>query len=171
MNFNLKKHKTLELLSESRIKFETDLTASKKYTWGVSFEELQNQLGYERDKCELVFSELYDNEEIKPTDVEVLGLIATRKGLTAFANKKYKRENNRILINWAKNFVQIIIPVLALVVAILSFSLKLNNIKIETDKNFQKIMTTVLEEKHRLDRIEQKVATDSIKQKKPHLNP
>jgi hypothetical protein len=118
MNLNLKRHKTLEVLSIKRIQFDSGQIDSG-FTLGVSFEELQSELKSDREKCEIIFAPLYNENEVEYTDVGVKGICLTQKGLTSFSNKKYVKENKKIILNWFKNFVQIAIPVLSLIVAIL----------------------------------------------------
>ncbi|GAL69085.1 hypothetical protein [Jejuia pallidilutea] len=168
MNLNRKRHKTLKLLSVSRIQFESGQSDSKT-KFGMSFDELQKELKCDRTKCELIFSPLYSNEEIKYTNVDVEGLISTRKGLTAFSEKKYLKENDKIIVNWLRNFVQIVIPVLALLIAYVSLTTKLESLKTQSDKELQVVKKSMLEQKERIKELENKTKIHPNHQKNDSL--
>jgi len=164
MNLNRKKHKTLELLSVSRIQFESgEMDSETKF--GVSFEDLQSELNCDRKESELVFSTLYSNEEIEYTNVDVEGLISTRKGLTSFSEKKYLKENNKIIVNWFRNFVQIVIPILSLSIAFLALSIKINDINSKTSKEIKAIELKLESIQNSINKSEMKtknIQTDSL---------
>ena len=128
MNFNRQRHKVLKLLSVSRIQFDSGRKKAN-FKLGVSFVDL--------DTCELIYSTLYNENEVEYTNTAVIGLISTQKGLKSYSEKKYLKENEKIIIEYIKNFVQIIIPILSLIVAIFAIKLKIQtseekiNIKIE----------------------------------------
>jgi hypothetical protein len=132
MNFNRKRHKVLELLSKSRIQFDSGRT-EPNFKLGVSFDDLKKELECDLDTCELIYSKLYYEKEVEYTDTSVKGLFSTQKGLTSFSEKKYLKENEKIIVNYLRNFVQIAVPILSLTVAILAISLKINNAKEDTD--------------------------------------
>lgn len=136
MNFNRKRHKILKLLSPSFILFNSDqMTSEDKF--GVSFDNLERELKYNRNDCEKVFSRLYSDEEVKYTNTSVVGLHLTQKGLDSFTNKKYLKENYDLIIDWIKDFVQIIIPILSLLIAFFALTSRFNSIseKIENKVN------------------------------------
>ena len=90
---------------------------------------------------------------------KLLGLFAKDKGVTAFSNKKY---HNRVIERRkerVKFFVQTIVPILALVVAILSLSLKFDNLKMQSDKELQKLEYKLLKQKKRIDSMETSLKT------------
>ena len=155
MKFNIKRHRTLKILSKNRVLDDIG-ESNNKTLLGVSFDEIQSKLGYDRKKCELVFSALYENEEVEYTDMGIKGLFLTRKGLVSFSDKKYIKENNKIIIGWLRNFVQIVIPVLALVIAVLSLTLRMDILKMQSDKEMQKLTTTIKEQKLRIETLESK---------------
>lgn len=156
MNYNRKRHKTLEILSSKRIQFDSG-QIEPNFILGVDFEDIKSLLNTDRDTCEIIFAPLYNNNEVEYTDIGVKGLFLTQKGLTSYSEKKYLKENNKIIISWLKNFVQIVIPVLALVVAVLSLTLKLRNFKIQSDKEIQKINTIISDQKNRIKSLEDKI--------------
>lgn len=136
MNFNRQRHKVLKLLSVSRIQFDSGRKKAN-FKLGVSFVDLQQELKCDLDTCELIYSALYNENEVEYTNTAVIGLISTQKGLKSYSEKKYLKENEKIIIEYIKNFVQIIIPILSLIVAIFAIKLKIQtseekiNIKIE----------------------------------------
>ena len=155
INLNRKRHKTLKLLSDSFIKFNSDQTNSY-FKFGVSFIDLMNELNCDRNKLEIIIGTLYLNEEVKYTNVDVEGLISTLKGFNSFSDKKYIKENDKIIINWLKNFVQIVIPVLALLIAYVSLTAKLDNLKKLSDKELQEVKKSMQEQKERIELLENK---------------
>ncbi len=54
VNYNRKRHKTLEILSSKIIEFGTTKVGSN-FVLGVSFEELQEKLNCNKEKCEIIF--------------------------------------------------------------------------------------------------------------------
>ena len=86
-------------------------------------------------------------------------MINDKYGLAAFASKKYIKKNEDIIINWFKVFVQIIVPILALVIATLSLTTKLDSLKMQSDKELQKLETIRQEQKKRIELLENKTKT------------
>lgn len=84
MNFNRQRHKVLKLLSVSRIQFDSGRKKAN-FKLGVSFVDL--------DTCELIYSTLYNENEVEYTNTAVIGLISTQKGLKSYSEKKYLKEN------------------------------------------------------------------------------
>ena len=157
MDFNRKRHKTLKFLSHNRVLFDSGQTENN-FSLGKSFTDIEEELNYDRSNCELVFSKLYFDEEVKHTNTSVFGLYLTQKGLDSFTNKKYVKENNKIIVNWFRNFAQIVIPILSLSVAILVLFLKFNSISADIKLNLNK------EFKKDFQRLEMKI--DSLIQNK-----
>lgn len=58
------------------------------------------------------------------------------------------------MLDWVKNFVQIIIPVLALAITFISLSIKLDSLKTDSDKELQMLKGIVLEQKERVESLE-----------------
>lgn len=157
MNFNRKRHKVLGLLSKSRIQFDSGKIESD-FKLGVSFEELQKELKCDLNTCELIYSTLYYEKEVEHTDTAVYGLFSTQKGLTSYSEKKYLKENEKLIVNYLRNFVQIVIPILSLIVAILALTLKLDNVKEETDRKIEHLKKTIDEQ----EKILQEIRRDQI---------
>jgi hypothetical protein len=118
MRYNIKRHKVLEILSERRVKFDTG-----QFSWdslGVDFSELEEKLNVNRDEIGLILASLYSNEEVEYTDVDVEGVFATQKGLSAYSESKYLNQNWNLIKKWLLDIVQIFIPVLSLLVALVA---------------------------------------------------
>lgn len=86
MNFNRKRHKTLEILSYRRIQFDSGQMDSS-FVLGVDFKEIGSKLNVDRNTCEIIFASLYNQKEVEYTNVGVEGLFLTQKGLTSFSEK------------------------------------------------------------------------------------
>lgn len=120
MKRDLQRHKLLKLLSDRRVKFESNQLFEGERL-GVSFEELTQKMNCDIIKLNLIASELYDNMEIKHHNAyNINGLFCEKEGLTSFANNKYKTRYWRDL--WTNLFTisQIIVPILALVIALVA---------------------------------------------------
>lgn len=163
MNIDNKRHKLLGILTKQRKDLE--LEKAEYNALGVPFDKLYNELDCDEDALHSITSELYTTEEIGYHDANnIVGLFAKDKGLTAFSNKKYhnrviERKKERV-----KFFVQTVIPILALVIAILSLSLKFDNLKMQSDKELQILEDKLLKQKMRIDSMETNL------KKHPHVN-
>ncbi|WCC41469.1 hypothetical protein PJJ26_08195 [Tenacibaculum finnmarkense] len=153
MNIDTKRHKLLGILTEQRKNVE--LKKEGYNTLGIAFEKIYKELECDDDELHSITSDLYTSEEIGYHDAyNVVGLFAKDKGLTAFSNKKY---HNRVIEGRkekAKFFVQTVIPILALIVAILSLSIKFDNLKMQSDKELQKLEDKLLKQKIQIDNME-----------------
>ena len=153
MNIDTKRHKLLGILTKQRKYLE--LKKAEYNALGVSYEKIYKELKCNEDELHSITSDLYTSEEIGYHDAyNIVGLFAKDKGLTAFSNKKY---HNRVIERRkeiVKFFVQTVIPILALVVAILSLSLKFDNLKMQSDKELQKLEDKLLKQKMRIDSME-----------------
>ena len=166
MNIDAKRHKLLGILSKQRN--DLDLNKAEYNALGVPFERIFKELNCDEDELKLITSELYTSDEIGYHDAyNIVGLFTKDNGATAFANKKYwkrilERRKERI-----KFFVQTVIPILALIIAILSLSVKFDNLKLQSDKELEKLKTNLKEQENRLKKLEMKTieqtTTDSLK--------
>jgi len=155
MNIDDKRHKLLGILSKQRNDF--DLNKAENNSLGVPFNKIFEVLDCNEDQLNLITSELYTSEEIEYHDANgVVGLFAKDKGSTAYANRKYRKRIIERKKEFIKFFVQIAIPILALIVAILSLSLKFNNLKLQSDKELQEINSKLKELDVRLNELELK---------------
>ena len=158
MNIDDKRHKLLGLLTKQRKYLE--LKKAEYNALGVPFDKIYKELDCSEDELHSITSDLYTSEEIGYHDAyNIVGLFAKDKGVTAFSNKKY---HNRVIERRkerVKFFVQTIVPILALVVAILSLSLKFDNLKMQSDKELQKLEYKLLKQKKRIDSMETSLKT------------
>jgi hypothetical protein len=169
MNIDAKRHKLLEILSKQRN--DLDLNKAEYNALGVSFEKIFEVLNCNEDELKLITSELYTSEEIGYHDAyNIVGLFAKDNGATAFSNKKYRKRIIERRKERIKFIVQTAIPILALIVAILSLSLKFDNLKLQSDKELNEIITKQKEQDNRLNNLELKTINqskiDSLKNKK-----
>jgi hypothetical protein len=108
MKYNLKRHKTLEILSNNRILFNSP-NPGKNFKLGVSFDIIEDKLNCDKNTCELIYSELYNCGEIKAVNHSFVGLYLTQEGLTSFSSKKYIKKNNDIILMYLKGISVIIL--------------------------------------------------------------
>lgn len=118
MNFNKKRHQILKALANSSIEMEPE-------NLGVNFVEIYKTLNINESEFKKIAARLYNEQEIKYTNVDVEGVYSTSKGLESYIDKKYLREYQNRIITLSKDISQITIPILSLVVAIIVLSLKL----------------------------------------------
>jgi len=149
IKINKKRHKILKLLSDSFIKFNSNIR-DENFKLGISFDELQRELKCNRHELEIIIVSMYNQNEVKHTNVDVYGLISTSNGFDSYVDKKYLKANTKIIINILKNFTQIVIPVLSLVVAILTITIKLDILKKQYDKELQRLETTIKKQQERI---------------------
>jgi hypothetical protein len=123
MNINKKRHALLGFLSERVKKIDVD-SLSDKYSnipIGISFVEINEFLKCDKSQLREICSNLFNEKEIELYDVSFKGLICTEKGFASFTDKNYLRKEREIKINKAKDFIQIFIPVLTLLLSILIY--------------------------------------------------
>lgn len=117
MNINLKRRRLLGLLAKRQI--EVDLGKTNNVV-GISFEDVLTFTKCDDIKLAAITSELFDAEEIAYYNHDGLkGLFCELKGVTSHSNKKYKKAFTSAIKGNVKDFVQISIPVLSLLVAIM----------------------------------------------------
>ena len=165
MNLNKKRHKLLELLSKQRNNVE--LKKAKYNALGVSFTDLYVELNCNDDELQIITAELYTSDEIGYHDAHnITGLFAKNNGLSAYSNKKYIKLFWENIFNVSKNIVQIFIPVLALIVAILSFTLKFDNLQKQSEKELQEVKSLLLEQQKRIKVLERHIGKNLTEKKK-----
>lgn len=120
MKRDLERHKLLKILAARRIKFEGGIH-SEDERLGISFDELTNKMNCDILNLNLIASELYDNKEVKHHNAYgINGLFCEKEGLTSFANNKYKARYLRDIWTNLLTISQIIVPILALVIALVT---------------------------------------------------
>ncbi len=127
MRYNLKRHKILESLSKNHFEANSE-KRSENFRLGLSFLEIDRILKVNPFIREKICSKLLSEKEIGYTNTQVTGFFLTDKGFDSYSSEKYIIENNKIIVKYIKNFVQIAIPILSLVIAVLALSLKFNSI-------------------------------------------
>ena len=165
MNLHLKRHKLLGILAKQR--GDLKLKKADPMILGVSTESILKDLNCNEDELELITSELHTQDEIKYFNAHgVVGFFARPNGVSAFSDKKYLRLNNSRIKSNLKDFVQIIIPILSLVIAVLAISLKINNLNSKTDKEIKAIelkQESILNSINKLEMKTKNIQTDSLK--------
>ena len=114
-NIDYKRYQLLKILSKNRTLRELRIEKHEKL--GISFEEICNKLNCNKEYLHGVTSEMYENDEILYTDIEVKGLYGKRKGIESNVNRKYLKRYFDIWLNLGKNFSQIVIPTASLIIA------------------------------------------------------
>ena len=161
LSLDVKRHELLRILTKKRK--DIDLRKSKDNVSGVSYDVIYKELKCNAEELHSITSELYTSNEIEyHNNYNIIGVFATKNGVTSFNNKKYLnriKEKRRESIRF---FVQTIIPVLALVVATLSLSLKFDNLKMQSDKELEKLEYKLLKQKERIDNMESLTNTKNM---------
>lgn len=128
MNYYKQKHKVLKFLTFSN-NFQLDENNLLKK--GLSFKDILNNLNVSETELNIIISELYENKEIKKGND---GLIIEKKGISSFSNNFYIKESRNYKLNLIKDYVQIIVPILTSIIAIIAVSNN-NTSKIERKLN------------------------------------
>lgn len=116
MNIYKKRHALLSLLYEKRK--QVDLNQSEIV--GVSFDHIKNSLKITDENLHKITAELINQNEIDHFSAhEINGLYCTKTGAASFSNQKYLKLNLKEIKSNIKDWVQITIPVIALIISIL----------------------------------------------------
>tara|TARA_R110002020_G_scaffold94849_1_gene227905 strand:- start:782 stop:1306 length:525 start_codon:yes stop_codon:yes gene_type:complete len=121
MRFNRKRHKLLKSLAEKISKIKESKIAIPGNEAGFTYTEIESLLGISRMERYKMLSELFEAKEIMPFRLDNGSsgcFINSKEGITALSNKKYLIRNEKIILDWIKNFVQIVIPVLSLIITL-----------------------------------------------------
>ncbi|TXD55576.1 hypothetical protein ES044_17930 [Polaribacter sp. IC066] len=135
-NIDYKRHNLIVMLSKNRTSKELRINLLEKT--GFSFENVCKKLKCNRKELHEITSELYENQEILYTNIELKGLYGTRKAIEADTNNKYKKRYYDLWLNVGRNISQILIPILALTITILvivednqSTNIKIQELRLE----------------------------------------
>ena len=139
MNIYKTRREILGFLAPKRRDFDS---GKLKGDLGLSYDFFRSKFKCSDEEFQDVLSELYFEKEILYTDVlketkNNKGILSTQKGLTSYANKKYL---NRVKIQKRENirfYIQILIPIISLVIAVLSLFLKFDIIKQELETSLE----------------------------------
>lgn len=127
MRYNLKRNKLLKSLSKNHFEANSE-KQNTDFKLGLSFSDIDETLKVNPFIREKICAKLLSEKEIVFTNTKVTGFFLTDKGFDSYSSEKYVVENNKIIILYIKNFVQIVIPLLSLIIAVLALSLKFNSI-------------------------------------------
>lgn len=154
MNIDTKRHKLLGILVKRR--FEVELKKVENDIIGISFDKVFQSLNCDEEQLKLITTDLYTSNEIEYHNAHgVIGLSATKRGGVAFANKKYLNRVYERRKEVVKFIVQTVIPILALVIAMLSLMLKFEGLKIQSDKDLQELKTVIKQQESRINKLEE----------------
>lgn len=115
MNKNLRKHKLLSTLSNQYV-----IGWRTKEPCGLTENTIKKELGISDFQLKLLITDLCQNDEAKhykPDEDE--GWMATSKGVSSYNSQKYILINRKTIFDSIKNWIQTIIPVLSLIIAII----------------------------------------------------
>ena len=125
MKNNIKRHKLLKELFKLRNQKKPPTPTSEI---GLTFKEIDEFLKTTQPQRKLVLSELFNSKDVDlfKKDKEK-GCFITDIGIGSLSSKKYKRNNENIILNWFKNFTQIFIPIASLIITIIVLSINPKN--------------------------------------------
>lgn len=138
MNYYIQKHKVLKLLTFSK-NFQLD--ENNLMEKGLSYKDILNNLNVSETELNIIISELYENKEIKNGHD---GLIIEKKGISSFSNNFYIKQSRNYKLNLIKDYVQIIVPILTSIIAIIAVS---NNNTSKIEKKINEIENQLKERK------------------------
>lgn len=143
MNNNIRRHRLLEILTHLYLKPEEEVI-------GVSWDELKSKMNCSFEKIVEISSPLYDEKEVDDYDTYgIKGLYVTRKGVSSYTTKKYKRENTKLIFESAKNWVQTTIPLLSILIAFYAL--------VTSDNKMNRRDNVIDSLKVRLERVEKRI--------------
>lgn len=139
MRYNLTRHLLLKKLSEKYIATR-DTKRDGADIIGLRLEEIDEILGNRKKDRDLIVSELGNCKEIHAFNIQGKGFFITpSEGLSAFSEEKYLKKNNDIILRWLKNFVQIFIPLVSLLIAVLALWLRINTTNETNRKEMERL--------------------------------
>ena len=120
MRLDIERHRLLKLLSDKTVQFNIG-NLPKNEAIGISFDSIMSKMKCDREKLELISSELYLNKEIEYHDYhDVVGLCCGNNGLTSFSNNKYLARYWKDFWSNLLTISQIIVPIMALGIALVT---------------------------------------------------
>lgn len=155
MNYDLQRHRLLKELSINRLQFEIRDKNFKGL--GINFDILYKKLNCNQKQFKEFTSELYDCKEIQhcnDKDRGILGVGMTQVGYTAYSNNKYKKRLRVDILNFTKDVVQIVIPVLSLLIAFIAITGEIYDANKEYKKELQKLESKMQLLQMRIDTIQ-----------------
>jgi len=162
MNYNLKRHKLLKILSNQYVKFDS-LDEANSDKLAVDYNEIYKALNCNSYRLRFIISPLMDEKEIDSFNNGYEGLFAYEKGLSAFTDKKYFRKFINSILNKIKDFVHIVIPVFSLFIAYIALTGNFKAGNVEQDILLQEMQ-------HKIELLQSKVEQLEIESKTNNQN-
>ena len=154
MSLLLDQHKLLKLLSNQFVEWDKTHTG----TVAVPFDTICKELNCNKEQLHIITAQLFSEKEVGLYNVSgVEGLYIDKAGLSSYAGKKYLKEKKTKYFDEIKNWVQVTIPVLSLLLAILIF-IRSNDTLTKQDKELQAAKKQV-----ELLRLNQRKFQDNVK--------
>ena len=115
MRNNINKHNILKLLLTKRKQVKKVKRLNPPNEYGLRKFEILKELKLKNFDFKNSYPELLKNEEIEEhvKDNEIYFCINAENGSSALSERKYIFNNRDIILNFVKDFVQIVVPVLA----------------------------------------------------------
>lgn len=105
-----------------------------------------------------VLAELIKNDEVYPFTLPENGfMINPTIGLLAYSEKKYLNKNWNIILQWTKNFVQLFIPLISLLIAYLSITYKIEESKNHNLIKNKQLIDLIDQQNYKLEILEMKI--------------
>lgn len=117
MNYYKQKHNVLKILTYESYGLQID--ENNMFLRGISIKDLLLKINISEIELNIIISELYENKEIKKGHD---GLIIEKSGIASFTNKKYLKIYKSYVITNLKDIIQIIVPILTSIIAIIAIS-------------------------------------------------
>jgi hypothetical protein len=124
LNYDKLTHKALGFLITNRIKAEV-YHKERKVLLAVEKNELAKKLNITKEELFVVTSNLKNELEIDTYDVDFFGYFAKPIAVNSYVSKKYLNKKKNEIRETRKYYMQIIAPILASIIAILSISLNM----------------------------------------------
>jgi len=126
LNFNKKRHELLKLLSRNRIGTEVkEKDFSQNNVIAIPFEQILSELKINEHERFVISSVLFDNDEVMYFNNGFEGLLAKRKGVSAYYTDKYleidsvkRKENTKFYFNIIATLISLSIAFMSVILLI-----------------------------------------------------
>jgi hypothetical protein len=166
MNNNLSRHKLLKILADKYLK----VNQGQEQALGVSWEDLMAKMNCSLGELMDISSTLFDEQEVDKHDAYgIKGIYAKMKGVSSYSTRKYRKENEKLIFERFKNWIQVLIPIISLLVTLYVVIASERRIE-DKDNQINKYDNRLLELERKMDTLDNKtsIATlDTVKLKKP----
>jgi hypothetical protein len=137
LNYDKLTHKALGFLITNRIEAEV-YHKERKVLLAVEKNELAKKLNITKEELYVVTSNLKNELEIDTYDLDFFGYFAKPIAVNSYVSKKYLNKKRNETRETYKYYVQIIAPVLASIIAILSITLNMHQWQYNTQQKVLK---------------------------------